>query len=184
MAIVSTPSASTIDDGAQISYPMTPDLGIAGQIATIGNTRILSGSNETSSRIAYGVPLGINSSGLLPNSVQTRTTAGALIGISARSHVFEKGGPPTYEDGIPPGSAVNILTAGTIYLQVWEAVAATDALRFFKSGANAGFWGKTASAGNSLLFPAGNWAIRKGGSAGQVIQVEFNFPAGVSLTAD
>ena len=110
--------------------------------------------------------------------------AGAVIGISARSHVFEKNGPPGYEDGIPSGSAVNILTAGFIYLPVWEAVAIGDALRYFKSGANAGLWGKTASAGNSLLFPSGNWSIRKGAGAGQVIQVEFNFPAGVSVTAD
>lgn len=184
MALVSTPAASAVDDGAQINYPMAPDLGVAGQIATTSHTRILSGNNETGNRIAYGVPLGTNSTGVLPNSVQMRTTAGTLIGISARSHVFEKAGPPNYEDGIPSGSAVNILTAGFIYLPVWEAVAATDSLRFFKSGANAGFWGKTASAGNSLLLPAGNWSIRKGGAAGQVIQVEFNFPAGLSLTAD
>lgn len=184
MALIFTNTASTVDDGAQISYPMGMDLGIPGQIATTGDTRILSGNNETGNRIAYGVPLGLNSSGVLPNSVQTRTTAGAVIGISARSHVFEKNGPPGYEDGIPSGSAVNILTGGFIFLPVWEAVAIGDALRFFKSGANAGLWGKTASAGNSLLFPAGNWSIRKGAGAGQVIQVEFNFPAGVSVTAD
>jgi hypothetical protein len=184
MALVSTPTVSTVDDGAQISYPMTADLGIAGQIATTGDTRTLSGNNETAVRIAYGVPLGLNNSGLLPNSVQMRTTAGAVIGISARSHVYERGGPPGYEDGIPPGSAVNILTAGFIYLPVWEDVAITDALRFFKSGVNAGLWGKTASAGNSLLLPAGNWSIRKGAAAKSVVQVEFNFPAGISLTAD
>ena len=184
MALIITPSASSIDDGAQISYPMTADIGIAGQIATTGDSSILSGNNETAGRLAYGIPLGINSSGLAPNSVQMRTTAGAVIGINARSNVFERGPAPGYEDGVPPNSAVNILTRGLIYLPVWEQVAVTDALRFFKTGPNLGFWGKTASAGNSLLFPAGNWAIRKGAAAGQVIMVEFNFPAGATVTAD
>lgn len=184
MPIIVTPTASNVDDGAQIAYQATADRGIPGQIATIGPAAILSGANETGARIPFGVPLAVNGSGVLPNSAQVRTTAGALLGISVRTQTVERDGPPNYADGIPDGRAVNILTQGFIYLECWETVLPTDALRYFKSGVNAGKWGKTASVGNSLNLAAGGWAIRKGGSASQLLVLEINTPANLTVTAD
>jgi len=190
--LVFTTNASSIDDGAQISYPAQADRGLPGQIATSAPTTILTGANETGSRLLYGVPLAVNGSGQLPNSVTTRTTAGAILGISARTAAFERTGPdssPAYADGIPDGRAVNILTRGVIYLDAWEAIAigtnpAAPILRYFKSGTNIGRWGVTASAGNSLLLAAGGWAIRKAAAAGGVVMVEINTPAALTFTAD
>lgn len=184
MALTVTPTASVIDDGAQIAYAMAGDRGLPGQIATIGDSTILTGANETGARIGFGVPLGANGSGVLPNSANVRTTAGALLGISVRTQTTMRDGPTGYADGIPDGGAINILTQGFIYLEVWEILAIGDGLRYFKSGTNIGKWGKTASAGNSLALAAGGWVIRKGAAAGGVAVVEINTPAQLTVTAD
>lgn len=184
MALTFTTTASTTDDGAQIAYAMIGDRGFPGQIATIGPSTILTGANETGARIAYGVPLGLNGSGVLPNSASVRTTAGALLGISVRTQVSMRDGPTSYADGIPDGAAINILTQGLIFLEVYEALAIGDALRYFKSGTNIGKWGKTASTGNSLALAAGGWVIRKAAAAGGVAVVEINTPAQLTVTAD
>jgi hypothetical protein len=150
----------------------------------------VSGNNETGAFIGFGVPVNTNSSGVLANSCKLATAAGAILGISIRTEVNEKfgipaiGAAPVYQDGIPDLKAVNILTQGTIYLAVMETVAPGDTLRFHKSGANAGKWGKTASAGNTLALAAGGWVIRKSGSTSQVLALEINTPAQLSFTAD
>lgn len=184
MALIITPTASVVDDGAQIAYAMAGDRGLPGQIGAIGPSSILTGANETGARIPFGVPLGLNGGGVLNNSANVRTTAGAVLGISVRTQTVERDGPTGYADGIPDGRAVNILTRGFIYLECWEALAIGDALRYFKSGANLGKWGKSASVGNSLNFAAGGWVIRKGAVAGGVALVEINTPAQLTVTAD
>jgi len=185
MALTVTTTASTVDDGAQIAYSMTADRGVSGQIATESPSTVLSGANETGARIAFGIPVAANSSGVLNNSCKPLTAAGAILGLSARTATTERDGPSnSYADGIPDGRAVNILTRGFIYLEVIEAVAPGDTLRYFKSGTNAGKWGKTSSAGNSLALAAGGWAIRKSGAVGTVLQLEINTPAQLSFTAD
>lgn len=190
MAQTFTPTAVSSGEGAQLSYDMQLLRGIPGQIADLSISRVVSGNNETGSSIAYGVPVTANSSGVLANSCKLATTAVAILGISARSAVFEKtgvpaiGSAPSYTEGVPDLKAVNILTQGTIYLEVMETVNPGDNLRFHKSGANAGKWGKTASAGNTLLLGAGGWVIRKGGTSSQVLALEINTPAQLSFTAD
>jgi len=185
MALIVTTTASSVDDGAQIAYPLIADRGLPGQIADLRDANITTGHNETAARIPFGIPVRLNSSGVLPNSCTPLTAAGSILGLTARTAVAERDGPSgSYADGIPVGAAVNILTRGPIYLEVIEGVALTDSLRYFKSGANAGKWGKTASAGNSLLLTAGNWAIRKAGAVGTVLLLEINTPAALAFTAD
>ena len=190
MAQTFTPTAVSSGEGAQLDYPMRQDRGIPGQIADLSTMRVITGNNETGGVIAYGVPLAANSSGVLANSCKLANAAGAILGLSARSAVFEKtgipapGSAPSYTEGIPDLKAVNILTQGTIYLEVMEAVAPGDNLRFHKSGANAGKWGKTSSTGNTLLLAAGGWVIRKSGSSTLVIALEINTPAQLTFTAD
>jgi hypothetical protein len=185
MALIVTPTASVVDDGAQIAYPLTMDRGNPGQIADLRDATIATGHNETAARIPFGIPVRLNGSGLLNNSCIPLTAAGSILGLTARTAVAERDGPSgAYADGIPIGAAVNILTRGPLYLEVIETVALTDSLRYFKSGPNAGKWGKTASAGNSLLLTAGNWAIRKAGAVGTVLLLEINTPAALSFTAD
>jgi hypothetical protein len=179
-----TNAASDTTQGVQSDYPLDMDRGIPGQLADLSDTHVISGSNETANRIAYGVPLVRNNSGVLPNSAQPATAASTLLGLHVRTHTQEFSPPPNYSQGVPPGQAINILKRGAIYLEVVEAVAPGDALRYYKSGPNAGKWGKTASAGNSLLLTAGNWEIQKAGKVGQVLKVYFNCPANVAVTAD
>jgi hypothetical protein len=89
-----------------------------------------------------------------------------------------------YQEGIAPNDAVNILKVGAIYIDCWESLAPGNALRYFKSGTNAGRWGKTASAGNSLLFSAGGWEIERPAAAGGLAILRINTPAGLVVTAD
>ena len=134
-----------------------------------------------------GVPLVRNGSGVLPNSAQVASGAGALLGISVLTDVHELGSRDAatpYQAGIRPDHAVNILKEGAIYIEVFEAVAPGDALRYFKSGANAGKWGKTASAGNSLALAAGAWEIERGAAAGGLLVLRVNAPAALTFTAD
>lgn len=190
MAQTFTPTAVTSGEGAQYDYPLQLNIGIPGQIADLGNLRVITGANETGSLLAYGVPVVTNSSGLLANSCRLASGAGAILGITARSSTQEKqnipaiGSAPSYSEGIPNLKAVNILTQGTIYLEVMEAVALGDTLRFHKSGANTGKWGKTASAGNTLALAAGGWVIRRAGAVGLVLELEINTPAQLTFTAD
>jgi hypothetical protein len=190
MALTFSTTAVTSGEGAQLSYKLVQARGVPGQIADLSNTRVVSGNNETGALIAYGVPVAANSSGVLPNSCKLATAAGAILGISVRTSVNEKigipapGAVPTYQEGVPDLKSVNILTQGTIYLELMEAVVPGDALRFHKSGSNAGKWGKSASAGNTLALEAGGWVIRKSGSTSQVLALEVNTPAQLSFTAD
>jgi hypothetical protein len=190
MAQTFTPTPITSGEGAQLDYPMNLDRGLPGQISDLSFSRLITGANETGSMLAFGVPVVPNTSGLLTNSCQLASAAGAILGITARSAVNEKSGipapatAPTYTEGVPDLKAVNILTQGTMYLQVMEAVAPGDTLRFHKSGTNAGKWGKTASAGHTLALAAGGWVIRKAGAAGLVLALEINTPAQLSFTAD
>jgi hypothetical protein len=190
MAQTFTPTAISSGEGAQLDYPMNKDRGLPGQIADISFSRLITGANETGGFIAYGVPVVANGSGLLANSCQLATAAGAILGVTARSAVHEKTGipafatPPSYSEGIPTGKSVNILTQGTLYLELMEAVVPGDTLRFHKSGTNAGKWGKTASAGHTLALAAGGWVIRKSGAVGLVLALEINTPAQLSFTAD
>lgn len=190
MAITFTPTTITSGEGAQFDYKLEQDRGVPGQIADLTSTRIITGNNETGSLIAYGVPVAANGSGVLPNSCKLATAAGEILGITVRTSVNEKKGipapgtAPSYQEGIPDLKSVNVLTQGTIYLEVMEAVAPGDTLRFHKSGANAGKWGTTASAGNTLALAAGGWVIRKSGSTSKVLALEINSPAQLSFTAD
>jgi hypothetical protein len=173
--------------GVGRDYPMQMAIGRIGELADISNTTTISGSNETTGRIPFGVPLVRNGSGLLPNSTQVASAAGAILGISVLTDVHElasRDAATPYQEGIPPGYAVNILKVGAIYIEVWEAVAPGNALRYFKSGVNAGKWGKTASAGNSLNLAAGNWEIERGASAGGLVVLRVNAPAALTFTAD
>jgi hypothetical protein len=190
MAQTFTATPVTSGEGAQLDYNLQLDRGLPGQIADLSLSRTITGANETGSMIAFGVPVNANSAGVLANSCKLATTAGAILGITVRTAVHEKVGipapgvAPSYTEGVPDLKAVNILAQGTIYLQVMEAVAPGDTLRFHKSGTHAGKWGKTASAGNTLALAAGNWVIRKSGSANQVLALEINAPAQLSFTAD
>jgi hypothetical protein len=191
MAQTFTTTAVSSGEGVQYDYPQVMARGVRGQIASGMDTTVISGSNETAGYVAYGIPVVANSGGVLPNSFRGATTAGAILGILARSHVNEKDGrpmptvaPTVYTDGVPPLKAGNILTKGQIYLEVMEAVAPGDTLRYHKSGANSGKWGKTASAGNTLALAAGNWVIRKSGDAQTVMVLELNTPGALTFTAD
>lgn len=191
MAQTFTPTAVNSGAAAQIDYPMIKGVGLPGLLADISASRILSGSNETAGIIPYGVPVGRNSGGTLPNSFQLITTTGAALGLLVRTNTHEKVGYPAvnelpdYEEGVPPLKEGNVMTQGAIYIECMEAVeASAAALRYHKSGVHAGKWGVAAEVGETLALAAGGWAIRKAGSANQLAILEINTPAELSFTAD
>lgn len=173
--------------GVGTDYPMQLAPGQAGDLFDISDTVTISGNNETAARIAYGSPLVRNGSGLLPNSVSVAAGAATLLGISYRTDrdsLNHRENADPYLGGPAIGDAVNVLKVGAIYLPVWEDVAVADALRYFATGANAGQWGTTASAGNSLALTAGSWEIERPASAGGLIVLRINTPQAIAVTAD
>lgn len=187
MAQTFTNNVATVDAGVGRDYPMQMGIGRAGELADISGSLIISGNNETAGRIPYGVPLVRNNSGVLPNSAQVASGAGTLLGLNVLTDTNElthRQASVPYLGGVPSGKAMNILKVGALYIEVWESLAPGNSLRFFKSGANAGKWGKTASAGNSLLLSAGAWEIERGAAAGGLAVIRINTPAALVFTAD
>jgi hypothetical protein len=166
---------------------MQMGIGRIGELADISSSTTISGNNETTSRILFGIPVIRNGSGVLPNSVTPAVAASTILGLTVLTDVHEvshREAATPYQEGIAPNDAVNILKVGAIYIDCWESLAPGNALRYFKSGTNAGRWGKTASAGNSLLFSAGGWEIERPAAAGGLAILRINTPAGLVVTAD
>jgi hypothetical protein len=187
MAQTFTNNAGTVFAGVGRDYPMQMGIGRIGELADISNSTIISGNNETTARILFGIPLIRNGSGVLPNSVTPAVAASTIFGLSVLTDVHEvshRQAATPYQEGIEPNDAVNVLKVGAIYIDCWESLAPGNALRYFKSGIYAGRWGKTASTGNSLNFSAGGWEIERPAAAGGLAIVRFNTPAALVVTAD
>ena len=187
MAQTFTNNAGSVFAGVGRDYPMQMGVGRIGELADISNSTTISGNNETAARILFGIPVIRNGSGVLPNSCTPAVAASTILGITYLTDVHEvshRHAATPYQEGIEPNRAVTILKVGAIYLDCWETLAPGNNLRYFKSGANAGRWGKTASAGNSLLFSAGGWEIERPAAAGGLAIVRFNTPAALVVTAD
>jgi hypothetical protein len=186
MAQTFTNNAGT-STGVGRDYPMQMGIGRIGELADISNSTIISGNNETTSRILFGIPVIRNSSGVLPNSVTPAVAASTIVGLTVLTDVHEvshREAATPYQEGIAPNDAVNLLKVGAIYIDCWESLAPGNSLRYFKSGTKVGRWGKTASTGNSLLFSAGGWEIERPAAAGGLAILRINTPAGLVVTAD
>jgi hypothetical protein len=187
MAQTFTNNIGTVHAGVGRDYPMQMAIGRVGELFDISDSLIISGSNETNARIGFGLPLVRNSSGSLPNSAQVASAAGTLLGLSLMTDVNElthQQAAVPYAGGVPAGGAISILKRGAIYIETVEAISAGNALRFYKSGPNAGKWGKTASAGNGLQLSAGAWEIERGAVAAGLAVLRINTPAALVFTAD
>ena len=187
MAQTFTNNAGSVFAGVGRDYPMQLGIGRGGELADISNSTIVSGNNETAARILFGIPLIRNGSGVLPNSVTPAVAASTIFGFSVLTDVHQVShcqAATPYQKGIEPNDAVNVLKVGALYIDCWESLAPGNPLRYFKSGANAGRWGKTASVGNSLNFSAGGWEIERPAAAGGLAIVRFNTPAALVVTAD
>jgi hypothetical protein len=169
------------------NYDMQMAIGRIGDLADISDCLIITGNNETTGRIPFGVPLVRNGSGVLPNSVSVASAAGALFGISVRTDATEashRQASTPYAEGVEPLDVLNVLKQGAVFLETYQTVNATSSLRYYKSGTNAGKWGTTVSAGNSLLLAAGNWEIERAVTGAGLLVVRFNTPAALTFTAD
>jgi hypothetical protein len=187
MAQTFTNNPGTVFAGVGRDYSMQMGIGRIGELADISSSTTISGNNETAARILFGIPVIRNGSGVLPNSCTPAVAASTILGITYLTDVHEvshRDAATPNQEGIKPGGAVNILKVGAIYLDCCESLAPGNSLRYFKSGTNAGRWGKTASAGNSLLFSAGGWEIERPAAAGGLAIVRFNTPAALVVTAD
>lgn len=187
MAQTFTNNIGTVDAGVGRDYSMQMAIGRIGELFDISDSLIISGNNETNARIPFGVPLVRNSSGVLPNSAQVASAAGNLLGLSVMTDTNElthRQEPVPYLGGNPAGKSISILKKGAIYIEVWEALSPGNALRYYKSGPNAGKWGKTASAGNGLQLSPGAWEIERAALAGGLAVLRINTPAALVFTAD
>ena len=187
MAQTYTNNPGSVFAGVGRDYPMQMGIGRIGELADISSSTIVSGNNETAARILFGIPLIRNGSGVLPNSVTPAVAASTIFGFSVLTDVHEvshRQASTPYQEGIEPNDAVNVLKVGALYIDCWESLAPGNPLRYFKSGVNAGRWGKTASTGNSLNFSAGGWEIERPAAAGGLAIVRFNTPAALVVTAD
>jgi hypothetical protein len=187
MAQTFTNNAGSVFAGVGRDYPMQMAIGRIGELADISNSLIISGSNETAGLIPFGVPLARNGSGVLPNSVQVASAAGAILGLSVLTDVHEvshRQAATPYAEGLNPREAVNILKQGAIFIETYQAVTVSNPLRYFKSGPNAGKWGTTVSAGNSLLLTAGAWEIERGVTGAGLLVLRVNAPGALTFTAD
>jgi hypothetical protein len=182
-----TNNPASLFQGVGRDYAMNVPVGRIGECADISTSLIVSGNNETTGRIPFGVPLARNGSGVLPNSVSVAAAAGAILGLSVLTDVHEishRLAAVPYQEGIEPGDAVNILKQGAIYLDVFQAVTTANPLRYYRTGVNAGRWGTASSAGVSLLLTAGNWEIERGAGAGGLLTLRINAPGALTFTAD
>jgi hypothetical protein len=168
-------------------YAMQMAVGRVGELADISNSLVVTGNNETVGRIPYGVPLVRNGSGVLPNSAAVISAAGACLGLSLRSDANEaahRQAAVPYGEGVEPLDAINILKAGAIFIQTYQTVTTANPLRYFRTGPNAGLWGTTVSAGNSLLLSAGNWEIERGVTGAGLMVLRINTPGALTFTLD
>jgi hypothetical protein len=191
MATNITPNVVTTGAAGQMDYPMEKGIGLPGLLADASGTRIISGSNETGNVIKYGIPVITNAGGTLPNSFTPAVGASTLLGLLIRTNTHEKEGRPPINglaslvDGVPDLKEGNILLQGRLYIECMENVAAGNpALRYHKSGANAGKWGVASSAGNTLALAVGGWTVRRAGTSSSLAILEINTPANLTVTAD
>ena len=201
MAATFTTTTVTNPSGVQGSYPLRIVAGHEGMVADQQDCIIRSYRNQTGAAIPFGVPVITDAtSGYDALAVKIANATSTMQGIAISSLVTEGTTlgaaytplpTPYFSDGrmgYPDKETVNVLSKGVVWVYTTEAVALTDAVRFWKvdnsgtvTGANIGRWCKTASTAKTILVAGCRW-LSKTSAAGLAL-LEFDIP-GQTYTAD
>jgi hypothetical protein len=208
MAVAFTPTTITTPIGVQSSYPFTSVASHEGMLGNMTTYDTFTGINQTSAAIPFGALVQVDTSASRDdNAVTLATGVTGNMGILIDSFTFEgvasgnasylstsTGIPGTnlYSDGrpgYPNKKSCNVLRRGQIWVYTTEAVALTDAVRFWKvdnsgsvAGSFIGRFAKTAVSTKSVLITNGARWITKTSAAGlALLEIEM---AAATFTAD
>jgi hypothetical protein len=160
-----------------ISYPTTPAIGFAGQIADEGPRYIASAVNKAASPLPFGIALkkGTNDD----EAILLAATTDPLAGIAVHRHDVNTIGSSAWasDAGIPIGDRFDLLRHGVVFVKVEEAVVQGDKafVRFLTGagGTQPGAWRKSADTATARAV-AGAYFL-KSGAAGSIVPLYFNF---------
>ncbi len=206
MPVTFTPTTVTSPIGVQGSYPLTSAGAHEGMLANLNSYDSFTGINQTSAALPFGALVQVDTAGGRDDNAMTLSTGvTGNFGILADSFTFEgvaSGNASYLSSGIPgsnlaadgrPGypnrKSLNVIRRGQIWVYVTEAVALTDAVRFWDTdhsgtvaGAFLGRFCKTASGTRTTLFTNGaRWITKTTGAGLAVLEIAM---AAATFTAD
>lgn len=205
MAVTFTNSIVADPDGVQGSYPLDLTVGHEGMLADLQAYVSRSYYNQTGASIPFGRLLQSDTSVATNDQYAVAVASGAvgIVGISIDSFTFEAASKTAYTRnpswistdaegtehvGYPDTQVLNVMSKGVIWVHTVEAVSMGDDVRAFisdesatTSGADAGRFGSTAAAGNTVLIGGARW-LSETTEAGLAL-LELDIPAS-TFTAD
>lgn len=157
----------------QLSYSRTQAVAFAGMKVDLTDDYVRSYANtEASAEMPFGVMLALGTGeqdAILPASGTAK-----LIGVLLHSHDY--GDRDVGTTGVLPKGALSVLSRGTVWVTVEEAVAVGDRpfIRFATGagGSQKGAWRKSADTATALELKGGRYVTAA--SANGLAQVEFD----------
>lgn len=159
------------------SYPTTPSIGFAGQLADQSPRHIESAINKEGVAIPFGVA--VKKGAGEDEAVLPTLTTDVLSGITVFRHDVNTFGASAWgsDAGIPVGDRFDLLLVGVVLVKVEEAVVQGDkAYVRFAAGAGGtqkGAWRKSADTATARAVNGAYFL--KGASAGGYAPLYFNF---------
>jgi hypothetical protein len=143
-------------------------------------------TDTTSGYDALAVKLATATSQIQGMVVSSQVTEGTTLGAA-----YTPVPTPYYSDGrmgYPDKETVNVVSKGVVWVYTVEAIALTDAVRFYKAdysgtttGAYLGRFGKTAVATKTIAVAGARWLSKTTGAG--LVLLELDIP-GQTYTAD
>lgn len=201
MAVTFTATTVSNPTGAQGSYPLREVVGHEGMVADLQTYVSRSFRNQTGAAIPFGaLVMTDTTSGYDALAVKLATATSQIQGMVVSSQVIEGNTlgsaytpvpTPYYSDGrmgYPDKETVNVVSKGVVWVYTVEAIALTDAVRFYKAdysgtttGAYLGRFGKTAVATKTIAVAGARWLSKTTGAG--LVLLELDIP-GQTYTAD
>jgi hypothetical protein len=201
MAVTFTATTVSNPTGAQGSYPIREVAGHEGGVADLQTYVSRSFRNQTGAAIPFGaLVMTDTTSGYDALAVKLATATSQIQGMVVSSQVTEGTTlgsaytpvpTPYYSDGrmgYPDKETVNVVSKGVVWVYTVEAIALTDAVRFYKAdysgtttGAYLGRFGKTAVSTKTIAVSGARWLSKTTGAG--LVLLELDIP-GQTYTAD
>ena len=206
MAVTFTNTIVSNPDGVQGSYPLDLVAGHEGMLADLQAYVSRSYRNQTGAAIPFGRLVATDdATGNDVYAVKLADAATGVVGITIDCFAFEAvegknsayTGNPTWlrtdaegteHVGYPDKQTLNVMSKGVIWVYAVEAVSMGDDVRAYiadysatTSGADAGRFGSTAAAGNTVVIGGARW-LSETTEAGLAL-LELDIPAS-TFTAD
>jgi hypothetical protein len=158
----------------QTSVSVQQGIAFAGMVGDTGQMADAKSytSAEASAEIPFGLAVvqGTNPDEALIPAANTNL----LLGIVLHSHAFQKDNE-LGTTGLKPKVVFSVRTRGRVWVTVDEAVALTDAVRVRMSGAGAGTFRKTSSAGVTKdISKLARWMSTTSGAGVALLEIDVN----------